>query len=172
MKPESIKAKAARKARPSQSPIPQAMLDYLLGKYTVGDEFIAMDLYHVAEKYTHAMKSCTSNQLRVLVACGCVTRTLKRIKNDHGGSGLIVYMLTGKTTVEVVWKERRLKPKAKKPIKPVEISLKLSRDFVTDETFFGLERRMLEYCKQNSGKSFSNSGCVKVNTGYTPRKSS
>ena len=150
MTPESIKAKADRKARPSQSPIPQAMLDYLLENYSVGDEFIAMDLYPVAKIYTHAMKSCTSNQLRVLVACGCVTRTLKRIKNDNGGSGLIVYALTGKTTVEVIWKERRTKPKAKKPIKPVEISLKLPRDFVLDETFFGLERRMLAFCIQNT----------------------
>jgi len=146
MKPETIKAKA----RPSQSPVPQAMLDYLLEKYAVGDEFLAMDLYPIAKKYTDALKSCTSNQLRVLAACGCVTRTSKRIKRENGGSHLIVYTLTGKTTVEVVWKERRRKPKAEKPIKPVEISLKLKKDFVPDETFLGLEERMLAFCIRNT----------------------
>ena len=103
-------------ARPSQSPVPQAMLDYLLENYSVGDEFVAMDLYPVAKKFTDALRSCTSNQLRVLVACGCITRKSKRIKTDKGGSNLIVYALTGKTKVEIIWKERPHKPKAKKAI--------------------------------------------------------
>jgi hypothetical protein len=77
----------------------QITLEFLLKNFTEEQTFRATDLYDLARRHQkYHPKMAVNNALKSLTTARCVVRD-DEIENKHGGSSIIMYRITGKSTI-------------------------------------------------------------------------